>query len=575
MKVDEGVSAYRGDNINKGSLGRFIASVESGKIATPCVLVVEAFDRLTRARLRESRRLFEDLLEKGVQICTANNGKLYDEKCLDSPADLIISLTELNAGHEYAKVIGERSRSAWRRKKRDARTGKIVTRKLPAWIQCPKGATDTTDFSVVEEKAEIVRRIFREYLAGTGSRTISHRLSRERVKPFGKAKLWNVSSVFKVLKSRSVIGEYQPQTHLGKLVREDDGPVISEYYPSILDKPTFYQAQEMLRKQLVPRGPRRNCYNLFTGILVCGKCGSKMVLKTGAVSKNKKTPHVTLVCSDAWRGGECLYTTIRYQMVEDAVLTALALPIIQNISADESSYTKKLSLQGELEGVSEQLTQLTDACSKASKEKTPRAIFARMNQLEDRQSELIKELEILENRPDRTRTISSIFKWKPLESTTEQRRQMQLLLKSVLSKIVIDAEKLTGTLYLDSAKKPVQLRWNQNRPDTFRLGTKKLIVSNRIFGRDEERIHPMTCTLIRGDRVKFLGITESDLIGRRWEPVVINNEALKCIRIRTKSSTIYIEDSTSMRKTRKRPRYFRLKEKDESRFFECADRNQW
>jgi hypothetical protein len=576
MKVDEGVSAYRGDNINKGSLGRFIASVDSGEIPTPCVLVVEAFDRLTRARLREARRLFENLLEKRVLICTANNGKLYDEKCLDSPADLIISLTELNAGHEYAKVIGERSRSAWERKKRDAHEGKIVTRKLPAWIECPKDATTTSEFRVVQERAQIVERIFREYLAGIGSRTISLRLSKERIKPFGRAKLWNVSSVFKLLKSRAVIGEYQPQSHLGKLVRKDDGPVVSDYYPAILDKKTFYQAQEMLRKRLVPRGPRRNCYNLFTGMVECARCRSKMVLKTGAISKYKKTPHITLVCSKAWRGGDCQYATIRYQMVEDALLSVLSSKLIRTISSEENGYARRNSLQGELDSVSEQLARLTEACSLAGNQKRPRAIFAKMNQLEERQHQLIEELETLTHSPNRESLVAAITKWKPLSSEPEERRHMQVVLKSIVKKLSIDAEKLAASLHILATDKAIGLRWNESRPDEVYVDRKRLICFSRIFDDGERKLYPMTCTLIRGDRVKFLGITESDLVGRSWEPVVINGERLLCTRIKTKSSTIYREDFAHQPKqTRKKPRFFRLKEVHKEQFFECYDPRNW
>jgi DNA invertase Pin-like site-specific DNA recombinase len=577
MKVDEGVSAYRGDNLSKGSLGRFIQSVDNGRVATPCVLVVEAFDRLTRARLRESRKLFDNLLERGVLICTANNGKVYDETCLDNPVDLIISLTELNAGHEYAKVIGERSRSAWERRKRLAREGKIVTRKLPAWIECPSQATRTTEFRVIEDKAQIVRRIFSEYLAGIGSRTISVQLSRERVKPFGRAKLWNVSSVFKLLKSRAVIGEYQPQSHFGKMVRKDDGPVVPDYYPSILDKKIFYQVQEMLRRQLVPRGPRQNCYSLFTGIAECSRCGSKMALKTGAISKYKKTPSITLVCSNAWRGGDCHYNTIRYKMIEDGVLSVLASNLIKNISSEDGGYAKRIALQGELASISEQLARLTEACSVASKnEKTPQAIFNRMNVLEERENQLNKELETLTNRPDPQNFVEVIRKWKPLNSTTEHRRRMQIVLKSLISKLSIDADKRTAVLHTFSSDKPVHLRWNENRPDEVYIGKKRMICSSRIFDDGEVKIYPMTCTLIRGDRVKFLGITDSDLVGRSWEPVVINGERLLCVRIRIKSSTIYREHLPRFPNAKtKRPRYFRLQEVHMDKFFHCPDPRRW
>src|SRR5687768_14530083 len=99
LAPDQGVSAYTGTNLKKGSLGSFLEAVEKNRIPTPCVLVVEALDRLTRTRLRDARTLFDGLLAKGVRICTAHSNKVYDESSLDNPLDLIISLMELNAAY--------------------------------------------------------------------------------------------------------------------------------------------------------------------------------------------------------------------------------------------------------------------------------------------------------------------------------------------------------------------------------------------------------------------------------------------------------------------------------------------
>jgi DNA invertase Pin-like site-specific DNA recombinase len=45
---DNGISAFNGSNLQNGSLGHFLKAVEAKYINTPCVLVVEALDRLTR-----------------------------------------------------------------------------------------------------------------------------------------------------------------------------------------------------------------------------------------------------------------------------------------------------------------------------------------------------------------------------------------------------------------------------------------------------------------------------------------------------------------------------------------------
>jgi DNA invertase Pin-like site-specific DNA recombinase len=570
LRADEGVSAYRGDNIEKGSLGRFIAGVDDGRIRVPCVLVVEAFDRLTRARLRESRRLFDSLLEKGVLICTANNGKVYDESCLDNPVDLIMSLTELNAGHEYARVLGQRSRSAWERRKRDARQGQIATRKVPAWISCPPDSRSTKDFTVISERAEVVKRIFSEYLSGIGTRTIALRLSKEGVKPFGTGKLWNVSSVFRLLKSRAVIGEYQPQSHQGKSVRIDEGPPIKGYYPAILDEKIFFEAQQMLEKRIVPRGPRKNCYNLFSGSLFCKGCGGALILKTGAISKQKKTPQISLVCSVAWRGGKCTYATIRYRMVEDALLSILASKVIKESSPKTNTLSSQRALEGQLSSVNDRIRGLVSAVASVGQADTPSAIFAEIKALEHKRDELGSSLEILLQRSSSTPSPHAVIRtWTQLPQTRDNRLKLQVILKGIIEKIVLDPKKFEGELFLRwSPQKPLKIQWDENRPDQFKVDGKRRLTLERVLG-DDAGVCGMTCTLIRGDRVKHLGITPRDLEKRQWEPVLINGERLKCIRIRTRSSVLFREHGP------KKPRWFRLKEEHQDRRVQIVDLHNW
>jgi DNA invertase Pin-like site-specific DNA recombinase len=122
LKPAQGESAYKGGNLERGSLAEFLSGVNTGKILTPCVLVVEQLDRLTRTRLRDARKLFDGLLEKGVRICTAHNGKVYDDSSLDNPMDLFMSLMELKAAHEYSANLGRRVAAARQRAREAAAT---------------------------------------------------------------------------------------------------------------------------------------------------------------------------------------------------------------------------------------------------------------------------------------------------------------------------------------------------------------------------------------------------------------------------------------------------------------------
>src|SRR5271154_2896146 len=59
---DLGVSAFKGRNSTKGSLGRFIDLCERGEVAPGSALVVESLDRISRQSPRRAVALLSSLL---------------------------------------------------------------------------------------------------------------------------------------------------------------------------------------------------------------------------------------------------------------------------------------------------------------------------------------------------------------------------------------------------------------------------------------------------------------------------------------------------------------------------------
>jgi DNA invertase Pin-like site-specific DNA recombinase len=451
LPVDAAISAFRGDNIQNGSLAGFRNAVEKGVIKTPCVLVVEAFDRLTRESLRVARNLFEELLVKDVQICTANNGKIYDKSSLDNPMEVMMSLFEMNAAHEYSKSLGRRSRAAWKRKKSEAINGVLLTRKLPAWIGIKTGSKETKDLFLIEERAEVVRRIFREYLLGKGSRTIAYTLTKERIKPFGKCEAWNVSSVFKILKSKTTIGVYQPEYHEGKTRRIPDGDPIEGYYPAAIDRDTFLRAQKRLLDKYTPRGPRKNLYNLFTGLLFCKCCGGKMLLKTGAVTKTRQTPYIRIVCARAFRGAGCKYKTVHYWMVEHSIVGFIGSEI-QKILLPENQKKNALleALSARIFHIDQKIKQIKESIEQSRDYSTPipPQLIRLLNELNDERTNLTLETESIDI-PSAEET-SDVFSAKELKSDHEGRLKIQMALRLIIEKIEIDPQNYAGEVFFKS-----------------------------------------------------------------------------------------------------------------------------
>jgi len=469
-RIDKGVSAFRGANIENGPLAEFISEVEKGKIETPCVLVVEAMDRLSRASIVTARNLLEKLIQLDVHICTANNGKVYDKAYLENPYDMIFSLVEMNIAHEYSKNLGRRSKAAWKRKKEKARDRVVLTRRVPAWIRLPKGKTSCDDFEIIEDKAEIVKRIFKEYLDGKGSRTIAVKLTKERIQPFGRGKEWNVTSIFKVLKSKSTIGEYQPTTHIKDSNRVNDGSPIENYYPAVIDKTTFYKAQEQIQKKLLPRGPKRNLFNLLSGIVFCKKCQSNMILKTGAVTKKRKYPYLSLVCAKGWKGGDCDYRSVRYEMIEHSILTVFSKNIIVDLTeVRKNNLLLKKAKKLELKETTDILNRLIESTKDSELKVIPRRIIQSISEYEEKEDTLKNELDVLENTPEVL--VDGLAGWKPIEETVDNRMKLQMVLRTIIEKIIIDAESQSGEVFIheSTGQPPLTIQWNKDNKLSFIL----------------------------------------------------------------------------------------------------------
>ncbi|SFH85544.1 Site-specific DNA recombinase [Collimonas sp. OK307] len=354
---DLGTSAYRGKNSTDGGLSAFIAAIDDGRVAKGSFLLVENLDRLSRQPPLAALHLLQSIVERGVTVVTLVDKCEYTGESLQNdPSSLLISIITMFRAHQESKVKGDRVRSAWKRKKqKDAREGKPITRMAPSWLRIVNGA-----FEIIEEKAEVVRRIFD--LAtndGLGQRAIVTVLKKELVCPIGRIATWSETSVRRILQSQAVIGVYQPRSlDLERpKIRIDDGEPIDDYYPSIIPRPQFYDAQRLRKESLIPKGPRgTSLATILTGIVFCGACGATMRRK-GASTNDV---HHRLRCS-----GSCGASSWKYEPLELVILGVLSaniLPHMQLNNSDKKILQEQLSeAEANLKSMGERSARLIDA----------------------------------------------------------------------------------------------------------------------------------------------------------------------------------------------------------------------
>lgn len=295
---DLGRSAYSGDHL-KGHLGAFLEAVDDGKVEPGSVLLVESLDRLSRQAVLDALQQLIAILNRGIVVVTLVDGQTYTREGLGNNfAQLLVSLTIMLRAHEESATKGKRVAAAWAQKRvRAANSGEALTAICPAWLRLADGA-----YQAIPDRVEVIQKIFDLCISGMGRRAIAQRLNRDGIPSFGGGRGWHLSYVKSILTTRAVMGEFQPHKKIaGK--RIPDGEVIKNYFPKIVDEPTFYRAAAALAsRQVGASGPRGSTVkNLFRGLSRCAHCGAIMAYRNRGVRGGE-----WLSCDTRDRGGPCI-----------------------------------------------------------------------------------------------------------------------------------------------------------------------------------------------------------------------------------------------------------------------------
>ncbi|WNB75700.1 recombinase family protein [Methylomonas koyamae] len=364
---DLGVSAYRGKNAETGRLGEFLEAVREGMIERNAILLVESLDRISRQAARKALRILEDIVDEGITVITINDGAVYTAKKLnEEPMSLLMAiLIFIRANEESANKAG-RLAAAWAAK-RDAAQSKPLTALVPAWLKLDK---KTGAFEVIEERAEIVRRIYRETIEGAGYGLIAKRFNDEGITPFGKPKkgskgdthYWHRTYVQKILRNPAVTGEYTPHRmeHAdGKKVRKPAGERIANYFPAVVDAELYQavQAMRQARSSKIQTG-RGSLQNLLTGLIVCPICGSTMTRKSPGATKKGES---VFVCAKAKAGAGCKFHGVKQHTVEGFIVENIDRLLAEMPSGNDTLDAQVENLSAGLHACGDHIDNLTKA----------------------------------------------------------------------------------------------------------------------------------------------------------------------------------------------------------------------
>lgn len=354
--TDLGVSAYRGKNAKEGALRAFVDAVEAGDIPRGSVLLVESMDRLSRSIPRKAVRLLEEICEAGIVVVTLDDSQRYDVERLNREPTcfLIAYLVAIRANEESARK-GQRVGEAWAAKRRRADSEKL-TAICPQWLSLD---ADRKGFTVIEDRAEIVRRIYQQFLDGAGQEAIARQLNLDGVSTFGRGDHWHKSTVAKILRNNAVAGYYQPHRMAddgtGKRVRLPDGNPVEGYYPAVVSHEVYAAVQGRLDgTRATYRREGQTITNPLAGLARCGDCGGAM---TQVNKGNRSAPR--LVCAKAKVGAGCKYRSVLVDDVAEALTKDGAGWVDEAPSGNEASRREWAKLEAERAGAEEAVYRLT------------------------------------------------------------------------------------------------------------------------------------------------------------------------------------------------------------------------
>jgi DNA invertase Pin-like site-specific DNA recombinase len=110
---DLGVSAFKGNNLKSGALGKFLDLVVSGQIPSGSTLVIESFDRLSRQTAVKAQAVFFEIISAGITIVTAMDNRSYNiQSVADNPFDLMYSLMSMIRANEESETKSKRVKEA-------------------------------------------------------------------------------------------------------------------------------------------------------------------------------------------------------------------------------------------------------------------------------------------------------------------------------------------------------------------------------------------------------------------------------------------------------------------------------
>ena len=294
--ADEGIT---GTNTKKREgFNRMIKKALNGEIDLILTKSISRFARNTVDTLQTVR----ELKAAGVEVIfEKENIHTFDPKC-----EVLLTIMS-SLAQEESRSISENVRWGKEKSMRDG----TVYMPYGHFLGYRKGADGRPE--IVPEEAEVIRRIYNDFLSGKSITQIAAELTeRGIITPGGKHK-WSISTVRSILsnekyKGDAILQKTYTEDYLTKRVCKNEGEkakyIVTDSHAPIIDPSTYERVQRELSRRRSARPKKAGQRSPFANRLVCGACGAYYGHKVWRSRGKSKTRYDVWYCNHRYSGDE-------------------------------------------------------------------------------------------------------------------------------------------------------------------------------------------------------------------------------------------------------------------------------
>lgn len=166
-------------------------------------------------------------------------------------------------------------------------------------------------YEIIEEEAEIIRKIYEWFAAGDGTHRIARRLEEEGVPTFRYSNGWSNTVILRILRNEKYMGDlvqgktYTPEmlTHKKKYQKDKNQWIrFPKHHDEIVDEDLWNKVQAILDEKSPTEEQKIKHSNRYwlSGKVFCGVCGGRYISN---IKKKKTCVHKSWVCFEAHTRG--------------------------------------------------------------------------------------------------------------------------------------------------------------------------------------------------------------------------------------------------------------------------------